>query len=309
MAATIRMPSGDAIPLHRRFMTAWLVCLACAATLFSFQATARPLAAQVPGGVALVDLGPASTPRPKARFDGKPVLVQASDGRWQAVVGLPLGLDPGRHDLTVTSRKGTPGKRPIDVVAKQYAEQHLTIKNKRKVNPNAEDMKRITAERVRINAALGNWYDVANPDLDFATPLEGPRSDSFGKRRFFNGQPRRPHGGMDIGMPAGTPIAAAADGRVTETGDFFFNGNSVFLDHGQGLMTIYMHLDRIDVEPGQVVVKGQQVGTVGATGRVTGPHLHLSVRLNGTYVDPGLFLPAPRPATTASKSQGGNKAR
>jgi murein DD-endopeptidase MepM/ murein hydrolase activator NlpD len=265
------------------------------ASLAPSHALAKPQAKPVPGGVALVDLGPASTPRPSARFGNKPVLVQATDGRWQAVVGLPLSLDPGRHHLTVTSA-GKPGKQPIDVVAKQYAEQHLTIKNKRKVNPNAEDMKRITAERVRINAALNAWLDVPDPDLEFVTPLEGPRSDSFGKRRFFNGQPRRPHGGMDIAMPTGTPIVAAADGRVTETGDFFFNGNSVFLDHGQGLMTIYMHLDGIEVEPGQVVTKGQRIGTVGATGRVTGPHLHLSVRLNGTYVDPGLFLPPPAPA-------------
>jgi murein DD-endopeptidase MepM/ murein hydrolase activator NlpD len=282
----------------------WLVVLAFIATLTPPHALAMPQAKQVPGGVALVDLGPASTPRPAARLGDKPVLVQARDGRWQAVVGLSLSLDPGRHHLAVTPPGGKTEKHPIDVVAKQYAEQHLTIKNKRKVNPNAEDMKRITAERVRINAALNAWYDVPNPDLDFVTPLEGPRSDSFGKRRFFNGQPRRPHGGMDIAMPTGTPIVAAADGRVTETGDFFFNGNSVFLDHGQGLMTIYMHLDGIDVEPGQVVTKGQQVGTVGATGRVTGPHLHLSVRLNGTYVDPGLFLPPPAAPVTTGGSDG-----
>jgi murein DD-endopeptidase MepM/ murein hydrolase activator NlpD len=194
-------------------------------------------------------------------------------------------------------------RQAIDVAPKRYAEQHLTIKNKRKVNPNEEDMKRITAERVRISAAMDQWHEVPEPDLTFTTPLEGPRSDSYGKRRFFNGQPRRPHGGMDIAMPAGTPIVAAADGVVTETGDFFFNGNTVFIDHGQGLLTLYMHMQEIDVAPGQVVTKGQRIGTVGATGRVTGPHLHLSVRLNGTYVDPGLFLPPPRaPVPSDAKS-------
>ncbi len=302
MAARSRLHC-PAIPGRRaQTVTTWMMAVAFIAALAPSHAVAKPQAKQVPGGIAMVDLGPADAPRPAARFGDKPVLVQASDGRWQAVVGLPLSLDPGRHQLTVSRPGDKPEKRPVDVIAKQYAEQHLTIKNKRKVNPNAEDMKRITAERVRINAALNAWYDVPNPDLDFVTPLEGPRSDSFGKRRFFNGQPRRPHGGMDIAMPAGTPIVAAADGRVTETGDFFFNGNSVFLDHGQGLMTIYMHLDGIDVEPGQVVIKGQQVGTVGATGRVTGPHLHLSVRLNGTYVDPGLFLP--QPAAPEKKGSG-----
>ncbi len=270
-----------------------------AGLLLTAPLAARPVAAPVPGGVALVDLGPAGGTRPAARFNDRPVLVREREGRWQAVVGLPLELDPGRHLLQVTPRGGTPTTSAIEVVAKAYAEQHLTIKNKRQVNPNEEDLRRIAAERVRIAAAMNQWRDVPDPDLDFVTPLEGPRSDSYGKRRFFNGQPRKPHGGMDIAMPTGTPVVAAADGVVTETGDFFFNGNTVFLDHGQGLTTLYMHLQQIDVAPGQVVTKGQRIGTVGATGRVTGPHLHLSVRLNGTYVDPALFLPPPASARQA----------
>lgn len=275
------------------------LALLCAAPV-----QARPQAAPVPGGVALVDLGPASGARPAARFNDKPVLVREREGRWQAVVGLPLSLEPGSHLLQVETRDGTPGTHPIEVVAKQYAEQRLTITNKRKVNPNEEDMRRITAERVRINAALDQWREVPDPDLEFVAPLVGPRSSSFGLRRFFNDQPRRPHGGMDIAMPTGTPVLAVADGRVTEADDFFFNGKTVFLDHGQGLMTLYMHLDHIDVAPGQVVTKGQQVGTVGATGRVTGPHLHLSVRLNGTYVDPALFLPGESATAPPEKGAG-----
>ena len=266
-------------------------------------AGAEPRESRVPGGVALVDLGPASAARPTARFNNKPVLIREREGRWQAVVGLPLGIAAGPHDLLLKPTGKSETRLAIDVGPKRYAEQHLTIKNKRKVNPNEEDMKRITAERVRISAAMDQWHEVPEPDLTFTTPLEGPRSDSYGKRRFFNGQPRRPHGGMDIAMPAGTPIVAAADGVVTETGDFFFNGNTVFIDHGQGLLTLYMHMQEIDVAPGQVVTKGQRIGTVGATGRVTGPHLHLSVRLNGTYVDPGLFLPPPRaPVPSDTKS-------
>jgi murein DD-endopeptidase MepM/ murein hydrolase activator NlpD len=292
------------MPENRTPRTPRRVALLCACLLTTSLVGAEPRESRVPGGVALVDLGPVSTARPKARFNDKPVLIREREGRWQAVVGLPLGIAAGPHDLAVEPA-GQGGKRvAIDVTPKRYAEQHLTIKNKRKVNPNEEDMKRITAERVRINAAMTQWHDVPDPDLTFATPLEGPRSDSYGKRRFFNGQPRRPHGGMDIAMPAGTPIAAAADGVVTETGDFFFNGNTVFIDHGQGLLTLYMHLQEIDVAPGQVVTRGQRIGTVGATGRVTGPHLHLSVRLNGTYVDPGLFLPPPKPLVKADKTPG-----
>jgi murein DD-endopeptidase MepM/ murein hydrolase activator NlpD len=289
----------------RRDPCVLLQAIILAAGLLSVSpAGAEPRESRVPGGIALVDLGPTSATRPTARFNDKPVLIREREGRWQAVVGLPLGIAAGPHDLIVAPAGQGEMRLAIDVAPKRYAEQHLTIKNKRKVNPNEEDMKRITAERVRISAAMNQWHEVPEPDLAFTTPLEGPRSDSYGKRRFFNGQPRKPHGGMDIAMPAGTPIRAAADGVVTETGDFFFNGNTVFIDHGQGLLTLYMHMQEIDVAPGQVVTKGQRIGTVGATGRVTGPHLHLSVRLNGTYVDPGLFLPPPRPPASSDAQPG-----
>jgi len=281
---------------------AWTACLPALLLVLTTAVAAAPRALVVPGGVAILDLGATTTPRPTARFNDKALLVTIRDGSWQALVGLPLSLAPGRHAVEVRRPDKPPEKYRIDVAEKRYAEQHLTIKNKRKVNPNAADMERIGAERKVINRAIGTWSDVPSPDLAFASPVAGPRSNSFGKRRFFNGQARRPHSGMDIAAPSGLPIHAVADGRVVETGDFFFNGNTVFLDHGQGLMTLYMHMERIDVRPGEVVVKGQSIGTVGTTGRVTGAHLHLGVRLNGTYVDPGLFLPE-MTATTGATSR------
>ena len=150
-------------------------------------------------------------------------------------------------------------------------------------------MKRIQEETKRSSDAL-RVFSQPIPPWTLISPVPGVKSDSFGSRRFFNGQPRKPHSGMDIAAAKGTPIVSPAPGRVVEVGDFFFNGNTVFIDHGSGLVTMYCHLDRIDVKRGDELNSGERIGTVGATGRVTGPHLHWGVSLNGAMIDPDLML-------------------
>jgi len=255
---------------------------------------ALPRESRVPGGVAILELGPGDTPPGVVSFNGhrSPVL-RAGDG-WVAVVGIPLDVAPGPHAARLQPSGADAGPRTLEfaVAAKQYAEQRLTVANQRHVDPSKEDLARIATERERIDAALGTYSEDLGPAFLLAAPVAGRRSSSFGLRRVFNGQPRNPHSGMDIAAPTGTPVLSPAPGRVLDAGDFFFNGNTVFLDHGQGLVTMYCHLSRIDVAPGDLVPAGRRLGLVGATGRVTGPHLHWGVALNRALVDPALFLPA-----------------
>ncbi len=224
------------------------------------------------------------------RFRDRPVLVARIDGAPRALVGLPLNLSPGEHYIEKRSQ-GQVHKKYFEVLPKSYSTQHITVTDKRKVNPYASDMPRILAEKKRKQTPRGA-YSPGEVDVDFLLPVEGVISGSFGRRRVFNGQARRPHSGMDIAAPEGTPVRAPSAGTVIELGDFFFSGNLVYIDHGQGLISMFAHLSEIDVELGQRVAKGQVIGKVGATGRVTGPHLHWSLGLNGTWIDPVLFLPA-----------------
>lgn len=284
VARLVRAPRGSTPP-------AVLTFLLTIALLFASAVSAQtlPREASVPGGVALLTL-PDSPRQPQVEYEGNPVMVVPRDQGWTAVVGIPLTAEPGRHKVRVIHGDGAVSTRMFTVREKDYATQHLTIKNKRMVSPNAEDLKRIGRDRQSIVAALASLSRPETVALDFEPPVPGPRSSSFGLRRFFNGQPRKPHSGMDIAAPQGTVVQAPAPGRVVETGDYFFNGKTVFVDHGHGLVTMYCHLDRIDVQPGDSIERGAPLGTVGMTGRVTGAHLHWSVSLNRTMVDPALFL-------------------
>lgn len=246
-----------------------------------------PKESTVPGGVAIISIQ--TEDKPEAWFYDRKVMIVGESNNWKAVIGIPLSAKAGTHSLKVKSN-GVETNYKFDVANKDYETQYITIKDKRKVNPNKQDMSRIIKEKELISKAKSHWSEIEDVPLNFIKPAEGPYSSPFGLRRFFNKQPRNPHSGLDIAAAKGTPIVAPADGTVINTGEYFFNGNTVFLDHGQGLITMYCHMDSISIKEGTHVNAGDVIGKVGLTGRVTGAHLHWSVMLNNITVDPLLFL-------------------
>jgi murein DD-endopeptidase MepM/ murein hydrolase activator NlpD len=277
----------------------WLLLLALCLPVLA--QAALPRAAPVPGGVVLIPLdGAIEAAPPEVWYDARRVLVARDARGWVAVVGVPLGAEPGNHRLEVRRAGKVLATHSFTVGGKEYATQRITLQNRRMVDPDPEDLKRIAGERAEINRALDEWSERAAVSLAFDWPAEGRISSPFGLRRYFNEQPRNPHNGLDIAAPTGTPIRAPAEGVVVQTGEYFFNGRSVFLDHGQGLISMFVHMDSIGVHPGQLVERGEVLGTVGMTGRATGPHLHWSVSLNRAMVDPLLFLPSETPPSLGS---------
>ncbi|GLQ00153.1 peptidase M23 [Methylophaga thalassica] len=238
----------------------------------------------------ILSVGNSHQTKPDVYFEDKPVMVVKADGLWQAVVGIPLASKAGTLRIVV-KRGEEKSTQLFSIKDKQYPTQYITVNDERKVNPNPIDMKRINQESSRIQEALTAWTETNNEPVNFVWPIKGRVSGLFGRRRVFNGEPRNPHSGMDIAAKTGTPIHAPATGIVRGTGNYFFNGNTVFIDHGQGLITMFCHLSRLDVQDGQTVKQGDIIGAVGATGRVTGPHLHLGVSLNNERVEPRLFFP------------------
>jgi murein DD-endopeptidase MepM/ murein hydrolase activator NlpD len=276
----------------------------CAAPAFGAEAFVAPRVAGVPGGVVTFKLAGAADRLPTAAFNSRPVMVVRQQDSWVAIVGLGLSIEPGEYHLDVVEPGGGEQKLPFTVKPKAYAVQQLKVPPNQ-VNLSPENEARVTREQEKVRAALDLFSSPAPSTLRLQPPVPGRRSSSFGLRRMFNGESRNPHSGMDIAAPTGTPIKAPLAGRVVDVGTYFFNGNNVVVDHGRGLVTMYCHLSKIGVEVGQELKRGEVLGEVGATGRVTGPHLHWGVALNGAMVDPALFLaPVVKPKPPEKKPPG-----
>ena len=283
------------LPPERRRLLQWMAQTALfsaapawAARSASSDSALWPQDSRVPGGVARLSLGPASA-RPQVTAAEAEVLVVGDMIEWTALVGIPLAATPGEQSVGVKA-DGRLRTMSYTVRDKQYVEQRLKVSPKT-VDLSAEDNARYEREAAHLKSVMATFTEPPpSGSLHMRVPVPGRRSSSFGLRRVFNGQSRNPHSGMDIAAPTGTPVRAPLPGKVIDVGDYFFNGGTVWLDHGGGLLTMYCHLSQVDCKPGDQLQTGDTFCKVGATGRVTGPHLHWSVMLNRAMVDPALFI-------------------
>ena len=278
------------LSFKRFFVLVAALCMALPALAQAGGYIARSLHHPFPGGVAVVPLGTQAQP-PSASYRDRPVMVlKDTDNQWIAVVGIGLKVSSGTESIQVDKGNGVVSAHTFTVAPRKYKEQHIKLRNRKHVNPDPDQLKRFEREYTKQINAYAQFRPVGPSNILLDEPVNGPLSSPFGLRRFFNGEERNPHSGLDFAVPKGTPVKAPANGVVTIVDDFFFNGKTIFLDHGQGLITMYCHLSAIDVKVGQTVERGQVIGKVGATGRVTGPHLHWNVSLNNERVDPAIFI-------------------
>jgi murein DD-endopeptidase MepM/ murein hydrolase activator NlpD len=255
-----------------------------------------------PGDLVLLTIttrAAASSLRARA-FDRELLPFAAGARRWRVLVGVDLETSPGTYAVSIEAD----GSAGVDTAAyklvvapRTFRTRTLTVDDAY-VNPPATTVERINREAAELN----ELWAASNPaklwDGPFIRPVPDPANSAFGTRSILNGQPRSPHSGADFSSAAGTPIKAPNGGRVVLAGDRYFTGNTVMIDHGLGLFSLFAHLSEMSVKDGAMVRTGDVIGKVGATGRVTGPHLHWSVRLNGARIDPLSLLAAlgrPRP--------------
>jgi murein DD-endopeptidase MepM/ murein hydrolase activator NlpD len=240
-----------------------------------------------PGELVVLDitLPEARTAVRVRAFDRQVPSFALSPTEWQALVGIDLDRKPGEYHIAIDAGTGLTADERIVVAPKKFPTRRLSV-DENFVNPPAS----VEARIARDSELLASVYAHSSPAREwtaaFVRPVPQPANSRFGTRSIFNGQPRNPHGGADFLSPAGTPVHAPNAGRIVVARDLYFSGNTVIIDHGQGLFSMIAHLSVIAVHGGDRVAAGDLLGNVGATGRVTGPHLHWAVRVADARVDP-----------------------
>jgi murein DD-endopeptidase MepM/ murein hydrolase activator NlpD len=250
------------------------------------------------GDVALIVVtGAASAPEMDGSLAGRPLFFFPYADGYATLIGIDLEAKPGKTPWRLGFMDGTGAPRKaagtITVKARNFPVQRLSLP-KSMVDLSPDDERRANAETARLRTL----FDTIGPERlwsgRFTKPVASDaRAEGFGSRRIINGKPRSPHSGADFSAPAGTPVVASGRGRVALVVEFFFGGRLVALDHGEGLYTLYMHLERADVAQGVLVERGSIIGAVGSTGRATGPHLHWAAHLRSARIDPDALLKLP----------------
>ena len=271
------------------YVVCCVVAIATSGSVAAAPADGLPRESRVPGGVALVAVARADEPKPVVNRDGANIWTVQRGASWIAVVGIPLSTAPGEHSVSV-NRNGETQSVAFTVKEKRYPVQHVTLKDNAMVEPPPEVIARIEADSAHIKSVRSTSRESTTTNANFALPAKGRLSGRFGGSRVLNGKPRAPHAGLDVAIGTGTPVLAPGDGVVLDIGDYYFCGKTLFIDHGNGLLSLFCHLSEHTAKVGENVRKGQSVARSGATGRASGPHLHWSVYLNGVSVEPELFV-------------------
>ena len=241
-----------------------------------------------PGGIYITEISKAEYNQ-ELLIDGQKILKWNKNNKFYVLYGLSYHLKTKQHRLEIKNKDGAVLREiGINIVQKSFRTQKINV-NKKYTKPTDKVLEKIKKDRIKLVKARKIWFE-NNPDMEFILPVKGITTGVFGTKRFYNGIEGNYHNGFDIAADTGTPIVAPSSGKITLTGNFFYNGKSIILDHGRGLKSIMIHLDEILVEENQYVEKGQIIGKVGTTGKSTGAHLHWSVLVNNTYIDPELLI-------------------
>ena len=259
----------------------------CTSIRNSFSQCDFPKNSPFPGGVINYPLNYSSFTEPKVRINKEvPYFCLKNKDEWRII--HPISLFENQNSIDIFLNKKLIDK--ITLERKEYRESKIFLQNKEMISPPPESLKRIKSESSLIKDALKVNSLIKQPSLKMVLPCEGVISSEFGVKRFINNQPRKRHVGLDIAAREGTKVKAALKGKVILTGEFYFAGKVIFVDHGKGLISSYSHLNSVNVKKGQMVNKNKTIGLVGKTGRVTGAHLHWQTFIKGIPVNPELFL-------------------